>query len=124
MEVKNTLEAFQIVIAVILGVLSSMTVVFVFFKNSKDFNPFVKVKERLDDHDSKIDKNRENIEKNKDKIDEVYDKLDAHVQENRDESYILLQSISALLKYTINPNDNKKDLEQASQQLNEHLYRK
>lgn len=124
MEVKNTLEAFQIVIAVILGVLSSMTVVFVFFKNSKDFNPFVKIKERLDEHDSKIDKNQENIEKNKDKIDEVYEKLDSHVQENRDESYILLQSISALLKYTINPNDNKKDLEQASQQLNEHLYRK
>lgn len=124
MEVKNTLEAFQIVIAVILGVLSSMTVVFVFFKNSKDFNPFVKIKERLDDHDVKILENQESIMSNTEKIDVIYNSLDTHVQENRDENYILLKSISALLNYTINPTGNKDELERTSQQLNEHLYRK
>lgn len=116
------LDAILIVASSIVGTLASGLVIMNFIKTSKEFNPFIKINEKLKQHDEELEKHNERIEANKIEAVKVNTALSVHQDVFAESQYIMLKAIKALIDHAINP--NKNNIEKASQELEDYLLKK
>ena len=115
-------DAIMIVVSSILGTLGSALIIMNFLKASREFNPFIKINEKLKKHDEILEEHNERITANRKSAFKANEDLKIHQDAFSEAQYVTLKSIKALLDHEIKP--NKANVEKASQELEDYLIKK